>query len=296
MSRRSLLALLALASVGAGACLDLTNSDASVANVRVLLTDAPSDFIASATVDIGEVSLVPADDGERVVISEDGTDGFVNLLDLQGSATTLLGDAEIEAGDYSQIRMIVEAARVVLAEGYTFRDGSSETDLTVPSGAQSGLKLHLRGEDGEPATIAPGETVLVLDFDVHQSFVLRGNPETPAGVHGVNFKPSIRVTAMDVAASISGTVSTALEGVSVEGLVVSATPTDEGAVDEFQTLVGTAVTDESGAYTIYFLAPGAYEVAVAVGDGLTTNPTSSAVSLGAQESADGVDFAVVAGG
>ena len=102
-----------------------------------------------------------------------------------------------------------------------------------------------------------------------------------AGVHGVNFKPSIRVAAMDVAASISGTVSTSLEGVSVAGLVVTATPSEEGAADEFQTRVGTAVTAEDGSYTIYFLVPGTYEVTVAAGDGLTTDPASSGVELGA---------------
>ena len=73
-----LLALAVLALVG---CEDgLSVSD--TANVRILLTDAPSDYISEARVDIGTVELLSSDGGERVVLSEDGTDGPVNLLDL----------------------------------------------------------------------------------------------------------------------------------------------------------------------------------------------------------------------
>jgi hypothetical protein len=262
--------------------------------VRILMTDAPADYIAAAEVDIGRVELLPADDGPPIVLSEDGTDGYVNLLDFQNAATTPIAEAEIDAGEYAQLRMIVESARVELMEGYTFRDGSTEMDLKVPSGAQTGIKLNLQDEDGGPLTIVPGESVLVLDFDVNRSFVLKGNFETPAGVHGVNFKPTIRVTGRDVAASISGTVSAGdLEGVSAAGLVVVAEPTDEGDVEGYQTMAGTAVTAEDGSYTIHFLVPGSYEVTVEVPEGLGTDPEVRSVVLGEKEDATGADFTLV---
>lgn len=266
----------------------------SLVQLRVLLTDAPSDYIGAATVDIGQVSLVPAGDGPHIVLSEDGTDGFVNLLDFQGAATTPLAEAEIEPGEFVQIRMVVEAARVTLADGYAFRDGTTEAELTVPSGAQSGLKLNLHQSEAEgPVAFVPGETVLVLDFDVNQSFVVRGNPETPAGVHGVNFKPAIRVTALDVAASISGTVSPEAEGDVVGGLTVVATPTDGGTVDGYQTFIGTALTADDGSYSIHYLVPGTYEVAVDVEEGWSTDPELVTVTLGDSEDASGVDFTLV---
>lgn len=257
--------------------------------VRVLLTDAPADYIGSAEVDIGRVELVPADGGQHILLSEDGTDGFVNLLDFQGDATMPLAEADIDPGSFSQLRLIVDAARVELAEGYTFRDGSTEMDLKVPSGAQTGIKLNLHGEDDAPLEIVPGETVLVLDFDVNGSFVLRGNPETPAGVHGVNFTPSIRVTAMDVAASISGMV-TAPEGTSVEGLTVVAEPTDEGTVLGYQSQTGSAMTGEDGSYTIFFLVPGTYDVSVEAPSGMAADPESQTVEVGDAEEVTGVDF------
>lgn len=262
-------------------------------SVTILLTDAGSEYIGTAEVDIGRVELLAADGGEHVLLSEDGTDGFVNLLDFQGSATTPIAEADIDPGSFVQLRLFVEAARVSLIEGYTFRDGSTEMDLTVPSGAQTGIKLNLQAEDEGPLQIVPGETVIVLDFDVSQSFVLRGNPDTPAGVHGVNFTPAIRVTGMDVAASISGTVSTAEEGLSVEGLTVRAEPTDGGTAPGYQTETATALTAEDGTYTMFFLVPGTYEVTMDLDAGLSTEPASHTVELGYSENATDVDFEVV---
>ncbi|MGD8287122.1 MAG: DUF4382 domain-containing protein [Gemmatimonadota bacterium] len=301
-TRTSFLLPVLLAGLFATACEDAVDvqeqsplrSDGP-ATVSVLLTDAPSDYIGAAEVDIGAVELIAADGGGHVLLSEDGTDGFVNLLDLQDAATMQLAEAEIEAGSYSQLRLIVEAARVELAEGYAFRDGSTEKDLKVPSGAQTGIKLNLHPAEGEDGAveIMPGETVLVLDFDVSQSFVIRGNFETPAGAHGVIFKPTIRVTVEDVAASISGTVNTDVEGASVDGLTVRAEPTDAGTVEGYQSETGTAITNESGEYTIYFLVPGSYEVTVDVEAGLGTDPASQAVTLADSEDAMGVDFTII---
>jgi uncharacterized protein YaiE (UPF0345 family) len=271
----------------------LAIEDGEKALVRVLLTDAPADYIGSAWVDIGRVELVPSGDGPHVVLSEDGTDGLVNLLDLQGAATMPIAEAEIDPGSFKQIRLIIEAARVSLAGEYTFSDGEPEMELTVPSGAQTGIKLNLSSEDDPSGVeIVPGETVLVLDFDVSQSYVLRGNPTTPAGVHGVNFKPTIRVAAYDVAASISGVVTPGEEGVPVGGRTVVAEPTDGGTVEGYQTRSGTATTAEDGSYTIHYLVPGSYEVSLELPPGFTSDPESRMAMLDHSENETGADFEI----
>src|SRR5207253_2424919 len=86
--------------------------------------------------------------------------------------------AEPPAGDYTQLRLVVDQATITLVPGVTFRDGSSSQALKVPSGAQSGIKVNFAG----PLHIEPGATNLVVDFDVSQSFVFRGDPSHPNGV------------------------------------------------------------------------------------------------------------------
>jgi hypothetical protein len=83
---------------------------------------------------------------------------------------------------------------------------------------------------------------------------------------------AIRVTGYDVAASISGTVTTSLPGVSVEGLTVRADPTNGGTVPGYQTMSATGITASDGSYTLFFLVPGDYDVTVELSPGLGTDP------------------------
>ncbi len=264
------------------------------ADVRVLLTDAPSEYIGAAFVDIGAVELLSADGGDRIVLSEDGTDGPVNLLDLQGLTTDVLADVNIPAGTYHQLRLFVESASVTLKDGYLFNSGSSDSDLNVPSGAQSGIKLRLRSgeEDSGGVEIAGGETVLVVDFDVNQSFRIQGNPNTPAGINSVSFRPTLRVVVQDVAGRIQGVISTA-EQTPVEGLVVTAESVDPGDDEEFQTHTATALTGADGSYSIFFLVPGTYTVTVATPAGMKTDPASTEVVVEAAGEVGDVDFVIV---
>lgn len=190
----------------------------------------------------------------------------------------MLADLEIPAGTYSQLRLMVEGARVELATGYAFTSGGTTADLTVPSGAQTGIKLNLKDADAEEnqggVEITGGQTVLVVDFDVNQSFVIQGNAETPAGIKGVLFKPTLRV-------------------------VVKATPVDGTTLEPYQSLTGSATVDAAdGSYTIYYLVPGDYEVSVTVdpgdaGEVFTADPVS--VTVGESASVTGVNFVIVQG-
>ena len=158
MKRLVVRTILPLLAVGAFAACEDGTDVSDTAFVRVLLTDAPSDYISEAMVDIGSVELLPAGDGERVVLTEDGTDGPVNLLDLQGLTTELLADLEIPSDTYVQMRLIVESAKVMLADGYEFKTGGTEAALNVPSGAQTGIKLNLReseAADEESSAVSP---------------------------------------------------------------------------------------------------------------------------------------------
>ena len=275
-----------------GACSESVGVE-DATRIRVLLTDAPIDYVEVALVDIGRVELVPADGGSRIVLSEDGTDGPVNLLELQNSTTMLLADAEIDAGSYSQLRLIVESASVELISGYNFVGGGSVADLKIPSGAQTGIKLKLDDEDGGPLALA-GEMVLVVDFDVSRSFVIQGNPETPAGIKSMSFKPTLRVVVENLAGSISGTVSTDVADTPVGSLTVTAEPVDDGDLEEYQTQTATTMTAADGTYTLPFLVPGTYDVTVTPPDDtVVSSPATANVTVGISENVTGVDFTLV---
>lgn len=257
--------ILGLATVLAGAAA-LAGCDATgpqLGTVNYLLTDAPGDSIASATVWISKVVLV-GDSSQYAV----DTSVSYDLLSLQNGVTALLGSTTVPVGTYEQLRLVVDSARVVLASGLTFANGDSAANLKVPSGMQTGIKVNFGG----PIRVAPGQTDLVVDFDVSRSFVLTGPPTAPLGVI---FKPVIHATVQNVAGSIAGTVTPAAAHAQVFAIAGSDT-------------VASALADTtSGAYTLWYLAPGTYTVAAAASG--YTGATQS-VTVGAAQAVTGVDF------
>ncbi len=172
------------------------------ATMNLRLTDAPGDFeqvpvtIASVSVHITPTSW-PMDDGSTDTGAPPPTDGgdtgtpetetgdtgapetdegsdagtwltvvadpfTVDLLTLQDGVSAALGAAELPPGTYDQLRLIVSEAAVVV-------DGETHT-LTIPSGAQTGIKLNLDQELG-----AGEDYELMLDFDAHESVRQTGN-------------------------------------------------------------------------------------------------------------------------
>jgi uncharacterized protein DUF4382 len=154
----------------------------TMSRVRLHLTDAPDPAIESAVVWISRAYMIPGEDGQPVVLTDEPQE--YDLLQLQNGVTALLGDATVPAGRYAQLRLVVDSARLTLAAGVTFDDGSSTKSLKVPSGSASGIKVSFPGtldltEDAE----------VVVDFDVAENFVFQG---PPAGPKSVLFTPHLR--------------------------------------------------------------------------------------------------------
>lgn len=159
--------------------------------VQVALTDAPASVIGAAEVWISRIYLVPSTDSAKfVVLFEDQENPrHYDLLDLRNGLTADLTDpVAVESGEYTQLRLVVDSARVTLAEGYTFWDGTVSRSLKVPSGSENGIKVRL----AEPLDAEAGQlTVILVDFDVERNFVVQGNPDTPAGIQGILFTPTL---------------------------------------------------------------------------------------------------------
>lgn len=289
------------------ACDDGPSGVAGTASLTVALTDAPlpDGLLASAIVDVGRIEIIPSD-GPPMELTMDG--GSHDLLTLQDGVTAELASLEIPAACYLQLRLYVNEAEVTLGDGYEFASGDPKTHvLAVPSGAASGIKINLRAADGDLENggnngacleINSGETLLVVvDMDVSQNFVVRGviQGSDPAIVPEILFTPLLRAVLNDVAASISGVVSTETEH-SLEGLQVTATLVTDDPGDDFMTDMASGDVDPAtGEYTVRFLAPGTYDVTVAGLDmGFETDPTERTITIAPEDAVTGADFEIVA--
>jgi hypothetical protein len=149
-----------------------------MSRVRLLLTDAPAPEIESAVVWISRAYLVPGDDaedGQFVTLTDEPQE--YDLLELQNGVTALLGEADVPSGPYAQLRLVVDSARLTLAAGTTFQDGSGTRMLKVPSGHETGIKVVFPG-----GLELADDVDLVVDFDVEQNFVFQGPPTRPMSV------------------------------------------------------------------------------------------------------------------
>ena len=214
--------------------------------MQVLLTDAPFpyDLVSEANVTITMVEAVSQDE-ERFALSDDTT--TFNLLELQDGVTALLAEEDdLPAGSYSQMRLTVSDASVVLNNGDTF-------DLKVPSNQ---IKVNLSGFEVEPDE----SVALTLDFDAGKSFVVQGNVDTPAGIKGFLLKPVVNPVGWKHEEEREMEVEGVIEEVGMGYVVISGTRyavTDDtefdgiGGLDELE--VGSEVElefvqEEDGSY------------------------------------------------
>lgn len=157
-------------------------------NLRVLVTDAPFwfDHVEEALVTIHRIELYNREDG-IVVVWPDDLDDYepleFNLIDLRDGITAEVSEVLVPPGDYHQIRVIVDGhGSVVTSDGTVY-------DLKIPSGEQTGIKINTNGLDIDEDE----QTTILLDIPLEESFVVKGNPDTPAGIKGFNFKPVIHL-------------------------------------------------------------------------------------------------------
>ena len=201
-------ALLATLSLLAAACSDSTSNETAV--VSLALTDNPGD-VAYVWVDLGEIYLQGGGSSGRVtLLSEADADalGLIELTGLAGTTLDLVSDVEIGAGNYGQLRLVIDGAVLETEDGdvYTLNaehpDGVPATgSLTCPSCTQTGIKVLL---PGEVADLEAGAHLIVLDFDVSQSF---GHP-TGQLMDWV-MHPVIRGAELGFTGAVTGTVDVA---------------------------------------------------------------------------------------
>ncbi len=198
--------------LGLSACDSPTTGplDIQTSQMRVLLTDAPSDMLDSANVWISRIYLQGGGGTEPDTASADSTAtdstsastaGRVDLyndpdhaleydlLTLTDSVTAdLTGLVTVDAGTYQGLRFVVDSARVSLKAPYTFEDGSTSAVLAIPSGSTSGIKVKLK----DILMANAGDTTTVtVDFDVEDNFVIQVSQHT-GQVRKILFTPVLK--------------------------------------------------------------------------------------------------------
>ncbi|MDT8451600.1 MAG: DUF4382 domain-containing protein [Gammaproteobacteria bacterium] len=239
-----------------------SNDSASTGSLSVGVTDAPVDTAQKVIVEFSGVEIKPAN-GES--ISFDFTERCtadpafcqIDLLTLtNGVSQQLLDDETVPAGQYNWMRLMVNAEPITKDSYIVIND--KEFELSIPSGAQTGLKLN-RGF----VVPAGGAADFTIDFD------LRKSVHDPVGTSDYLLRPTLRIVDNAEIGTLSGSVDpsfydaaggTCTGAVYVfEGDVTDPDDVDGGLVDP----ITTAIVPNDGVYnyTVGFLSEGDYRVA-----------------------------------
>ncbi|HVL75047.1 MAG TPA: DUF4382 domain-containing protein [Noviherbaspirillum sp.] len=221
------------------------SSDTSHGTLGVYLTDAPACGFNEVNVTISKVRVHAAENagenasGWHEIVLEPARQ--FDLLKLTNGVLAELGEVELPAGRYTQMRLVLapNTGAAPLANSVV-PVGGSPVALATPSAIQTGIKL-VGGFD-----IAGGDrTELALDFDACKSVVTRG--------HGGHLlKPVISIVPMASSGAISGVLD--------PSITAADNPMVSAQVDGV--IVKSTVPDTTGAFSLAPLPAGNYTVVV----------------------------------
>jgi hypothetical protein len=202
------------------------------------------------------IELQPAA-GDRIAVVYDAP-RQIDLLALQGGLSEpLLDGITAPAGDYAWIRLMVGATAAGDESYITLADGTTHT-LFIPSGEESGLKLH-----GGVSVPAGGESDFTVDFDLRKSV-----HEPMNASDDYMLRPTLRLVDNAQVGGIAGTIDPALLVLDCSPAVyaysgAAVVPDDMGGVgaDPLQTTLVTVPPTGPVTYMLGLLTPGAYTVA-----------------------------------
>ena len=188
----------------------------------------------------------------------------INLLELQNGKTSLLGDFNLTAGNYTGLRFKLDAptrgTNVPSNPGcYIEMVSGEKKPLFVPSGGQSGYKAI--GNFNVPIN---GVVEVTADFDLRKSIVATGGNTTYL------LNPTIKITVNNQSGEIKGTISNLATNKmyiiyayskDVYSTGEASNPTGENV--RFPNAISSSKIDPVGIYTLPFLAACNYDLIIA---------------------------------
>lgn len=220
---------------------------ARTGTMRLSLTDAPACGFDSAFVTVEKVrvhqssSAADGDTGWSEIAL--ATPQRVDLLTLTNGSLLPLGQTELPAGRYTQMRLVLAENTPAdpLANAIT-PTGGQPTALTTPSGPQSGLKMNVDLEvpAGQVADFA-------IDFDACKSFVKAGNSGKYLIKPVLSVIPILSSAGQRIVGFVDPSLVTdrAMVSAQLGGIPVRATP-----------------PDATGRFELYPVLPGTYDLVI----------------------------------
>jgi hypothetical protein len=256
-------------------------SSSSTGTMSLAVNDTPVDGAQMVVVAFTGVDLMSSGNLQSFPFATERT---INLLSLQGSASAqLLSGVTVPAGNYQWIRLDIDPAN-----SYIITSTGARYPLDIPSGSQTGLKLV------SGFTVDQGsQSDFLIDFNLRQSLT----ESNSGGTTSYLLNPALRLVNLETAGSVSGTAATTL---SINGESINNTACDPAVYvypqgttvfNGFDVSVSGGTTPIASAtlsldsstglydYTVGFLAPGTYVLALTCAGNDTSGATSLAVVL-----------------
>ncbi|ESH87569.1 hypothetical protein B551_0224605 [Cupriavidus sp. HPC(L)] len=241
--------------------------------LSVSMTDAPACGFDHVFVTVDKIRV------HTSANAEDGAGGWaeidvnpsrrIDLLSLQNGTLTKLGQTVLPAGQYQQIRLVLDRNTGNALANSVVPTGGAEQPLDTPSATQSGYKII------RPFTVQRDTLVdLVLDFDACRSIVQRGN-----GSYAL--KPVVTAVPLVVSGAIQGYVSPAQAGATVyaqqNGVTIKGTLADSNGAFTLSPLLRSS---DAGSYSVVVVqndrATGVIQNVPVAAQATTTVSTSAA--------------------
>jgi len=246
---------------------DTATTKESTAQVRLKITDAPIDdqSVMSAVITISEIYL-----GEFKLEAFAGA--TIDLLQYQNGEVFTIGDFEVPAGSYDQLRLVLDLATTVQGEtpGSYIQDADGVKHSLITSNATVDISLNEEILEGDDQSY-------VIDFDLRKSIIY-----TPDGTDDFDFVTNeelvkaIRVENESESLKIIGTIE-GINDAELNKSIVFLYKKDEFDANiavsgqgqsqvAFANAVSSAVIDSDGNFELHFIPDGVYELQVATYD------------------------------
>lgn len=203
-----LLACIVPFALCAAACSDSGSSHhgappvSGTGTLELLATDDPFPFelVTDATIWVDEIRAHRESPNAGFVTLYSGAPLEIDLLHLRNGVTQQLVHADVPAGTYDQIRLVISDAHLQLIDGDEFSTALGNLHLT--STGTSGLKLFI----SPPLQVVDGVArTLLLDVDLTKTFhAVPAND--PLSANFYMLKPVIHVADLSTTGEVRGTV------------------------------------------------------------------------------------------